>query len=204
MAIDLTVALISLADAKAFLKITAASDDGIIGDLVNECSSWVAGFIGRPLIQATYTEYYDGLGTSELMLRRFPVVSITSINRDDGRQFLSGTAIDVGANIMVDLASGIVRLWNNETAFYRGHGNIKVVYVAGWTLAQVPYAIQLAVRKLVLLMYHEAYVNQRVGVASESQDGRVITYLDEGMLKDVEHMLKPYRPLVGGPTEAFA
>jgi uncharacterized phiE125 gp8 family phage protein len=200
MAIDAAIALITLADAKAFLKVTASTDDTIIADLVNEVSSWVANFIGRPLILATYIEYYDGQGTPELILRRFPVVSITNLNRDDARLWASATDIDVTNNALVDLASGIIRLWHNETAFYRGHGNIRVTYTAGWTLAQVPYAIQLAVRKLVSFMYHESYVNQRVGVASESQDARVITYLNEPILKDVEHMLKPYQSLVGGPA----
>lgn len=202
MAIDLLVALISLADAKAFLKITASSEDGIVGDLVNEVSSWVANFIGRPLILASYVEYYDGDGSSEMLLRRFPVVAVTNINRDDLRQWTSSTDLDLTNNVMIDLQAGIVRLWNNEVNFYRGRGNIRVTYSAGWTLAQVPYAIQLAVRKLVSYIYHEAYVNQRVGVASESQDARVITYLNEPILKDVEHMLEPYRSIFGGP-EAF-
>ena len=202
MAIDLTVALIALADAKAFLKVTAGTDDGIIGDLVNEVSVWVANFIGRPLLlpASPYVEYYDGDGSNELLLRRFPVVAVTNLNRDYLRQWTTDTDIDLTDDVMIDLPAGIIRLWNNEVNFYKGRGNIRVTYTAGWTLAQIPYAIQLAVRKLVSYMYHEAYVNQRVGVASESQDARVITYLNEPILKDVEHMLKPYQIFVGGPA----
>jgi hypothetical protein len=200
MSIDLAVALIALADAKAFLKVTGAGDDGIIGDIINEVSTWVSNIIGRPLLQASYVEYYDGDGSRDLLLRRFPVVSVSNLNRDYLRTWTSATDIDVTNNVQIDLSAGILRLWNNEDAFWKGHGNIRVTYVAGYTLAQIPYAIKLACSKLISFMYHEAYVNQRVGVASESQDQRVITYLNEPIMKDVLHMLKPYQSIVGGPA----
>ncbi len=203
MAIDTNMALISLADAKLFLKITASTEDVIVGDLVNQVSQFINDYCGHPLLQATYTEFYDGDGTNELILRNFPVVSVTTIHDDPLRVFGADTAKVVASDVMLEKGAGIVRLWNNGGYFNRGEGNVKVVYVAGYALASVPYSIQLAVRRLVAKIYRQSYQTPKDGVQTETQQDRTTTYFDEPIPKDIALMLQPYRAM-GGGARSFA
>jgi uncharacterized phiE125 gp8 family phage protein len=193
VAIDLTVALIALADAKAFLQITGSTQDGIIGDLINEVSVWIKNYVGHELLSATYTEYYDGDGTEELILKNFPVTTLTSVNDDPTRVFGAATAKSVASDVMLDASAGVVRLWNNGGIFQRARGNLKVVYVAGYSLATMPYDIQLAVRKMVAFLYRSSYAMPKIGVQTETVGDRTTTYFNEEILKDVGGILKPYR-----------
>ncbi len=203
MAIDLTVALISLADAKAFLKITTVNEDAIVGDLVNGVSNLVSSFVGHKLLEATYTEYYDGDGTEELILKNFPVTTLSSLNDDPQRAFASPTAKNIAADTMLDGAAGIVRLWNNGGIFQRARGNVKAVYTAGYTLLTMPYDIQLAVRKMVAFLYRSSYATPKIGVQTETIGDRTTTYFNDELPKDIAAMLKPYRA-IGGGTRSFA
>lgn len=203
MAIDTAIALISLADAKAFLKITASSEDGIVGDMVNEISQFVNNHCGHNILETTYTEYYDGDGTNELILGNFPVSTLTSVNDDVARSFSASTAKSVASDILLEKGAGIIRLWNNGGIFMCGQGNVKVVYVAGYTLATVPHPIQLAVRKLVAMLYRRSYQTPKDGVQTETQQDRTTTFFDEAIPKDVTMMLQPYR-VIGGGARSFA
>lgn len=203
MPIDTVIALVSLADAKAFLKITTSAEDTIVGDLVNSLSKLVSNFVGHDLLSASYTEYYDGDGTDELILKNFPVTALSVLNDDPTRAFAAPTAKDIAADVMLDGAAGIVRLWNNGGIFQRAHGNIKVTYTAGYSLATMPYDIQLAVKKMVAFIYRSSYSMPKIGVQTETVGDRTTTYFNDELPKDIAAMLKPYRA-IGGGTRSFA
>ncbi len=202
MAIDTAIALIALADAKAFLQITASTQDAILGDMINEVSVRINNYVGHTLLSASYTEYYDGDGTQELILRNFPVTALASVNDDPQRAFTVNTAKNVSADVMLDGGSGIVRLWANGGVFLRARGNVKVVYTAGYSLATMPYDIQQAARKMVAFLYRSGYAQPKIGVQTETVGDRTTTYFNEEILKDVGGMLKPYRS-IGGGTRCF-
>lgn len=193
MAIDIAVALISLNDAKAFLKVTANTDDGIIGDLINGVSQMINQYCGRTLLSATYTDYLDGTGSAELLLPNYPVTAITSINDDVDRVWAAGDNIDITTNVNWEGTSGIVRLWNNEYGFSKGNRNVKVVYVAGYSLATMPYDVALACKLLVSQHYRQSYSQWRRGIQSEQMGDRNITFTNEAIPKDVALLLAPYR-----------
>jgi len=195
MAVDTTIALITLADAKSYLKVATGttSEDAIISDLINEVSVWINSYCGRQFIQTTYTEYYEGTGDSSLVLKQFPVQSVTSLYRDVTRQWTVDTAIDLVHDVQLDADTGLLVLWNHENSFGTGPGIVKVVYSAGYPIGAVPYDLQLACRKMVAWKYFQDYSQRRFGVKSEAMQDRTVTYTEEALLADVEQILNLYK-----------
>jgi uncharacterized phiE125 gp8 family phage protein len=196
--VDTTIALITLADAKAFLKVATGttSEDAIIADLINECSVWINSYCNRKFIDVgtNVTEYYDGDGTPQLHLRQWPVLSVTSLYADSARAWGADTAIDVTADVQIDNEAGILTLWNGQSSFGRGTGNIKVLYRAGYTYnSNVPYDLQLACRKQVAWKYFQDYSQRRYGVSSETTGERTVSYSNDALLPDVKQILNRYR-----------
>lgn len=207
MAVDTTIALITLADAKAYLKVATGttSEDTIISDLINECSVWINSYCGRKLVDPTfggtvgaaYTEYYDGNGGPDLFLRQWPVIVVTSLYIDALRVWDAPTQVDLAADVQVDSESGILTLWNNQSIFGRGVGNVRVIYRAGYIHGvNVPHDLQMACRKLVAWKYYQDYSQRRFGVASESTGDRQVNYTEEALLPDVKQILDRYRRML--------
>ena len=201
--VDATFALVTLADLKVFLKITGGAADSKLSFLINEISKAVNTFVGHFLLSKTYTEYYNGDGSRELMVKNFPIISITSLhNADSLRTFDGSTVIDVSADVLINKPSAILELWNDEAAFLRGRANIKLVYTAGYAVANIPNDIQLAVKKWAAQQYLRLD-KRRHDIQSESIAQRTVTYLDRPMPDEVKFLLQPYRRY-GGYAEQFA
>lgn len=209
MSLDTTVALISLEDAKVYaLKTTGAAViadavTNILNDLINEVSRSVNTFVGRHLLSKARTEYYNGSGEAELQLKHYPIISIASLYNDtEARLFNSSTQVSVSTNVLQLVDKGIIRLWNNESAFNYGRANVKITYTAGYALASVPQDIQMAVRKWVAKEYHKYDKAQHL-VQSETIGENTKTYILEAMPKDVRELLLSYRNPLGNPEFAF-
>lgn len=198
MPIDATIALVSLADAKAFLKITASTEDTILGDMVNHCSAWINKFCDRAFLSAERTEYYDGDPCEgSLVLRQFPVTAIGSLYEDTLHVFGITTLI-ASTNYYLIGDIGEIVLYNQRTAFLQGRENLKVTYTAGYTLATMPSDLQMACKVLVSYSYRNMYSQWRVGVASETIGQKTTTFDKMAMPKEVEGILKPYRKIKVG------
>ncbi len=190
--LDSTIALIDLADLKEFLKISGTGEDSLLNALINECSQAVVDFLGRPIISATYTEFYDGPSGGELMLDKYPIISVTTLNDDTDRAFGSADDIDISADVLIDKEGGTLRLWNNESAFTQGQANVKVVYSAGYALADVPASIQLAVKRWCAAHYMK-HIDRRHDIASETVGDSTTTFIVEKMPQDVAALLRPFK-----------
>jgi len=207
MGIDTTIALISLANAKEHLKITTNIEDGLLGDFVNMVSAMVNSYIGRDLLQGNHTEYYDGNGEDTLMLKHSPVISVTKIyNSTVERIFDSTTELDLNLDVYVTKASGIIQIipahGRGIGAFFNGKANLKVVYVGGYTLATVPYDIQLAVRIWLGTVYMK-YYNRRYEYISANTGQNSTTFVDKDMPLDVKRILDSYKDKLGVPQFAY-
>lgn len=200
MAVDATIALTTLADAKTFAKVTAAtSEDTIIGDLINAVSQQINAYCGRRFIEATYTDYLDGDGSRDLILPQCPVVSITTLADDPLRVWGTDTQKDVSGSVILDQVAGLVTLWNQGGFFLHGSRNVKVVYIAGFVLTAaanhftLPYEVTLACKLRVSELYRNAYAQWRRGIQSDQQGDRNIVFTNEDLPKDIKLMLEPYR-----------
>lgn len=72
-------ALVSLADAKAYLGIGTSGDDALIERLINAESSRIERYCDRNFRKQSYRESYNGNGQRRLRLRNFPVISVTRV-----------------------------------------------------------------------------------------------------------------------------
>lgn len=185
--IDASIALITLAQAKAFLKITVPTEDSVVAAMVNQASQQAKSIMGRLMVATEYTEYYDGPGGRNLMLRNYPVISITSIHQDANRAWASDTLIDAD-DWMLDSEAGIVRL--KDSSFITGTGVIRVISQAGYET--IPYDIQDAA-KLIVGASYKRYQSQRFDVLSETIGERTFSYLNEEVPLKAEKILKRYR-----------
>jgi len=127
--------LTTLANLRAFLKKQTAdtSDNALLSSIITRVSADVAKRCNRTFQAGTVTEYYEGDGSCELLLRRAPVNSITSIHIDSDREWSSDTAIDSDNIIISDTIEGLVTL--NGDYFDKGLGieNVRVIYNGGYT-----------------------------------------------------------------------
>lgn len=193
MAEDATVALITTANLKTFLGISGSSEDTILDSIVNAASKMIQSFCGKALVQATYTEYYDGSGVEELILKNYPIASVTSLNIDGSRTFGSSTDINVADNVIIDANSGIITLWHNYSVFPKGLRNVKVVYVAGYATNAIPYDLQQACKQTAMMIYKRQYQDQKVGIASETIGDKTTTYELADIPKTAQAIIKRYQ-----------
>jgi uncharacterized phiE125 gp8 family phage protein len=209
MDLDTTKALISLQEAKEYLGIDNATttQDAILSALLNGIGEWVSKFLGRNLVQATYTEYYDGDGADELMLKNVPIVSVTSVYVDALRAFGSDTLI-ASSNYIVKKAVGILKAWQLFGFWTHGDANIKVTYVAGYTTSfsggTMPHNIRLAVKRILERQYLHGFTHRKLDVASETIGDATTTFREDRIPKDAIAMLEPHRAFMDAPRFAYA
>lgn len=206
MALDSTIALISLQDAQLYLKISGTSEDNILNFLINEVSAMVNGFCGRHILQKSYTEYYDGDGSTELILKNHPLITLTSLHiSDDTRTFNSSTLI-TNSYVFQNKASGILKLdqYNAEqNIFLKGNANIKIVYTAGYASTAIPYDIQQAF-KIILGYFYQKFKNQNHQIQSINIGANTTTFLVTDLPSSAKAILNRYKARVVCPNFAFS
>lgn len=190
--VDTTIALVSLASVKSLLSVSGTAENDNLSDLINQVSSMCNLHVGRHLLSKTYTEYYHGNGTSQLMLKNFPISSVTSLYiSDDERAFSADEAVDVSADVMINKDDGILTLWDDESVFDKGVGNIKVTYIAGWILDEVPYALRNAVLNWIGTEYKRRQ-QQMYMLQSHTQGQMTANYIIKEIPDPVKFLLDKY------------
>lgn len=107
------MALTTHSRVKEYLGIKAddTSKDAVLAEFVERISATIGTRCKRVFeFESDITEYEDGDGvTSELIARRYPIVSVTALYDDPDRVYGSATLIAV-ADYTVDKERGILRL----------------------------------------------------------------------------------------------
>jgi len=201
--------LTTLADVKAWLAITASSDDAVIQETITAASLYWLWRTGRDSLNtiATYTERYDGAGRSRQFLRNSPVTAVTSVTIDgvvipQSTDFVTpGWVLDQSGKSVALIGSwgGGVRYagsygftgTNYRTGgfiFREGIQNVLVVYSAGYNGA--PLDVQTAVKQHVAVNYKR---RQWIDQASQvmTQVGTT-TYRNWEIPPEVERVILAY------------
>ena len=71
--------LTTLANFKEYLTITVATDDTLIGNLIDRASKQIVSYTRREFAAQVITETLEGRFSQLLRLKRFPIISITTI-----------------------------------------------------------------------------------------------------------------------------
>ena len=156
--------LTDLDSVKAWLGLPAATgpSDPLLSQLITAASAFVAGYLSRNLLSASYTETYDGTGTRSLMLRQAPINAVQSVS------FCGRTLTTPGDPV----AGAPGFLFDGRRLSLIGdhfpHGALVVVtYTAGY--ASTPDAVNQAVIELV----GEAFRRRdRIGQSSKTLGGQ--------------------------------
>lgn len=183
------VFLVSISDMKDYLDISNTSDDGRIGHLIEVVSREFDTECHRAFLEESHTEYRDGNGTSQLWLENAPVSAVTSIHVDSVRDFGGDTLVD-SDNYFVDTDAGVVI--RNTGHWPREHRNIKVVYTAGYTQANVPLDLRGAVYERVAQLWRRM-VEKRVDITSRGDAaGENRSFITERFPPTVTEVLERY------------
>jgi hypothetical protein len=178
---DLTV----LANVKAWLGITATTDDATLTRLISAASTLVQNYLNRTIAATEYEETHNGNGRQILMLSNAPIVSVQSL--------MIGTAA-----IAAFASSGNnTGYWFDQNGsglhlagycFEHGIQNVNIAYTAGY--ATTPLDIEQATIELIALRYRE---RDRIGQISKGLAGETTTFTQADMTQSIKTQLAPYR-----------
>lgn len=146
------------------------SNETDINFLVSWAQSRAESLIGRSLELSERTEYLDGNGKHTLILPVIPVHSITSISIDNSRAFLT---TENPSDYYCDLKSGIL---NFDFCVPPGHGNVKVVFNAGYNADSLPFDLKMALIECISWNFGRIN-NKAFGISNRnSPDGVGFSY----------------------------
>lgn len=150
--------LATLAKLKKWIGQTSVVDDDALLRLINTASQFIFNYIQRPSIfRQTFTDLADGLGGNRMMLREWPVVSVSAVNA--GTQVVPAAPLppNAGAGYIVDQYTGFPPGSQQSLTlaggyvFPRGRSNVTVTYEAGYcvkdeaaTVPATPYQVTVA------------------------------------------------------------
>ena len=158
-----TVDPVSLAEAKAHLRVTSSDDDALIVGYLVAARQFVEDYTGRTLSLQTYDYKIDDELCGEILLPRPPLVSVTSVSYVDingATQTLSPSLYQVDTGI---LFGRIVPAYQATYPSVRVQPNaVTVRFQAGYT--QIPEPI----RQAILLLVSHFYDNRQPVVIGTS------------------------------------
>lgn len=135
---------LTLAEAKAHLRVTNSAEDGLIQFLIESARDLCERETGRALMPQTW-ELALHCFADEMFLRHVPVASIVSVKYTDAagaEQTLPGTeyVLDSASDSVARVVSAPGKTW---PPIYNGINNVRVRYVAGYANAgAVPSALR--------------------------------------------------------------
>lgn len=178
-------ALVTLGNAKAFLGIQNGAKDEVLEILISACTDMIESLCGRRFASTAYVlEKYDGTGTSELLLKNFPVIVLASIEVRNSLD-ASGTWETVDTEDYFE-EDGILTLAYGK--FTRGKENYRISYTAGFDT--IPYDLQYLCMKLV-----GNALNNQAGIKSESLGDHSVTFGDVMEDPTAENIINKYRKI---------
>lgn len=157
--------LVTLAQAKAWLQVSDASDDARIVQITDAVSERVESLTDRQFVTRTRDEFQNGDGTRKLFLRRYPVVVMTSLTVKD-TPTSTPTALVEGTDYDLDRRSGLIVL--RSRTFTRGFQNVEVNYSTGYGAqgdVALPQDVVQATLDYIKVVYTETTTN---GVSATS------------------------------------
>lgn len=149
---------VSLAEAKAHLRVDSTDEDALITGLVASATAHLDGYtgiLGRAVVTQTWRLDVDEFPIDAIDLPLTPVQSVTSvvyIDRDDVAQTLDPTLYDLVTR------AGTTRVERPRTSLWpataRRPDAVRVTFVVGDAVADVPAPIKSAALLIVGDLYH--------------------------------------------------
>ncbi len=191
--------IINITGYKSFYGITTDTNDGQITALIPPVEAAIIRYIGYdPAIQ-DFTEYYNGTDANFLRLKAKPINSVTSVTFDP---YGSSPVAYAGTNYF----------WNSNSVLYpkpiasipgyfpQGNQNIKVIYNAGYSLANIPQNLKLATatminRTIALTDPNRLKTAETLGDWSVTYGTSWLNLVDK-QWEDIRFLLDQFKPIV--------
>jgi hypothetical protein len=128
-----------------------SGDSALLGRLIGAVSSFAVTYLSRPIVPATFSEVYNGRGTSWITLRQQPIISVASLVVGTTSIAARTTVGQFGyaftdSSIAIDESTSAFAYGGScqgyGPGFYRGIQNVAVTYDAGYQTSDavaVPY-----------------------------------------------------------------
>ena len=199
-------ALVGLEDTRAFLGLSSGEDrdrDGLLIDLINAVTHEVDAYCGMSLKLATGTEFYDGDGLDNIVLRRRPIdLSVTpKVWIDSSRAFAASSlkvfwdrdsdADPTSTDYYIEKDEGALVLLSG--VFPSAKSSVKVEYQAGYTVATAPDLV--AGIKSEIKSWWQG-IDRDHDVAAESGPGFSKTIRDQGLSAKTKRLLDPHSEML--------
>lgn len=190
-------ALLTLDQAKSWLGLAVdnVEYDFKVEMFVNSASDKIAQFLGYELPLKEYTERIDGNRNTRILLKRFPVESVTSLSIAYDWDFTDVMEPD---NYVWN-KSGVVTL--KRSIIPRGNSNVQVVYNAGYVTPfspiqvgeTLPSAITMACIEMIKWLWNVDN-EERYGVTGKAKAGNSTSYI-QGIPFEITGMIREYQNL---------
>lgn len=177
--------LTTLADVKAYLRITNTADDAVLTRLISAASEYIRSWLNRDIDPRTYTEVRDGKGHYKMAFPNYPITGVTSITVD-GQTIPQATSSIASGWVLDD--TGIMIQLRGCYTFNRGTQNCVIVYAAGYT--PIPPDISQACIEMVAYRFKES---DRIGVSSKTLAGEVISFSQKDIPANAATLMTQYR-----------
>lgn len=171
------MALPTLVELKAYLRVETAAEDTVITDLLSSALAWAESLIGRPITAEVRTFgaqlalLFDGFATA-FILPVYPIAGTGTVVTDS-----FGTVVDA-LDYSVDRATGRITAVDD---FVFDEGPHEIVATVGLS-AHPAYATKYEprVRALIMGLASILYHRRNPGAVSESESGSSVSYGGEG------------------------
>lgn len=177
--------LTTVENVKSWLNISSGTDDQNIQRLITSTSEYIQSWLNRELLTQPYTETRDGTGGDTMVFADYPVTAVSLVQVGTTVYTLSPDGIQTGY-VFDDGSVTLINGW-----FCTGKKNVKFAYTAGF--AKVPPEIEQAVIEQIGLRYRE---RTRIGEASKSIAGEVVSFIQKDMTDSVKTILNNYRKVI--------
>jgi uncharacterized phiE125 gp8 family phage protein len=180
--------LVTLSEAKTHLEINTSIKDGAINSMIAGVSLQLENWCRTPLVQRDWVERYTAPLVGAIWLRKYPVVSITSIG-DDAANSIPAT------DYRPDKLTGRLRHFSSWPLPFDTNGLVSewiITYKAGrWsTTATVPFDAKLA----CFMQIAHLFPRKSPGIASISTGALSLSFRDSaGLIPEVCSIMARYK-----------
>lgn len=177
--------MVTLDTFKQYLWITGADQDELLTIFLNWAVWIIEWYIGRSITNQTYTDIVNGTAQVRYVLKNYPVVAFTSVERNIWN--IDTPDWEAVTDYHTDMDCWVVEFYS---PIYKWLWNYKFKYEAWYTT--FPADLLLATLKIWSMLYR---LKDSDGISSESVAGDSISFMRDTLPQDILIALDRYKKL---------